>query len=202
MQNYKESCQDISYDASTDVLTANCGSNDTPEDSTSYSYSTLPGACDCLTAIKNVKGDLKCVSQSSLVSSDDSQNCVPVLPLYVSKLDKSGSASPDGVSHASGNVDSVLRMSCTWYHLYDVLQPDASGSKCVLLTGLSDCLTESQLLSLNCWLPLRSSLLLTCVGSAQSPQPSNHVTTSTADGKDSALASDAELQGDLQEHLL
>ena len=61
LQTYKETCAEISYDSSTDVLTAQCSSNATLQDSTSSGYTTLYGACQCTTNIANTDGVLQCV---------------------------------------------------------------------------------------------------------------------------------------------
>ncbi|KAL3135484.1 hypothetical protein ABBQ38_005964 [Trebouxia sp. C0009 RCD-2024] len=89
--SYKESCADISHDASTDVLTAKCSSDAKLRDT------TLRSACQCTTNIANTNGVLKCVPESALVSlAPVSDDCPPLLVLYKSKLDKTGDASPDG----------------------------------------------------------------------------------------------------------
>ena len=108
MQNYKQSCANITYDASTDVLLANCSNSAIVEDSTSYGYTMLPGACQCSTNLANVEGNLQCVPESELVSSAPaSDTCPPLLVLYTSNLDKSGSAAPDGVSCCQPGLFSV-----------------------------------------------------------------------------------------------
>lgn len=99
MQNYKQSCANITYSFSTDVLTASCSSNATPEDIAAYKYSTLQDARQCSTNIANIEGKLQCVPESALVPlAPASDTCKPLVVLYYSKDDKTGSTAPDGVS--------------------------------------------------------------------------------------------------------
>ncbi|KAL3158649.1 hypothetical protein ABBQ32_011392 [Trebouxia sp. C0010 RCD-2024] len=96
---YKQTCADVSYDASTDVLRAECSSDAKLRDSASsgYTTTTLNSACQCTTNIANNDGVLECVRESALVSvAPASDDCSPLLVLYKSKLDKTGDASPDG----------------------------------------------------------------------------------------------------------
>lgn len=99
LQNYKQSCANITYSYSTDVLMASCSSSATPEDTSAYKYSTLPDACQCSTNIANIEGNLQCVPESALVPiASASDTCSPLVVLYISQIDKTGSDAPDGVS--------------------------------------------------------------------------------------------------------
>ena len=112
LQNYKETCQNIIYDCTTDIISAVCGNNK-PNVPTAeqYNSSTLPGASSCPGNIANAWGILQCqgVSDNSPSSSSADPTCGNTY-LYVSQLDNSGGDAPDGVSQtctSSSNCDEL-----------------------------------------------------------------------------------------------
>jgi len=103
LQNYKETCKQISYDCSTDTVSATCG-NAIPavDPGNAYNFSSLSHATDCsLTGeIMNIWGVLECQPEpETLLSSSSSVlSACDVTYSYQSYLDHSGIEAPDGVS--------------------------------------------------------------------------------------------------------
>ncbi len=114
LQNYKETCKDISYDCSTYIITATCGNDKTNvSEASAFNTSSLHDAYTCEGNIENVWGILKCQpapssDSSPSASSHPSSACVP--SYFVSHLDQSGGDAPDGVSTSSWQCHDDLDM--------------------------------------------------------------------------------------------
>ena len=101
LQNYKETCKQISYDCKADILTAVCGNDLSNVDAAhAYNYSSLSNAAKCPGEVMNVWGILKCQDKPDSTIQDSASGCDSVF-CYNSKVDSSGVEAPDGVSFYS-----------------------------------------------------------------------------------------------------
>ena len=97
VQNYKETCSNITYNCSTDTVAATCGN-----EASGSNFSSLIAASECSETIMNINGILKCQPQPA--PSPSSSSTCGITFLYESELDQSGLYAPDGVSSLQCNA--------------------------------------------------------------------------------------------------